>query len=176
MNDVFVERRWSEPLTEEGMQAMAAMAASCLGIHRVDWLGSLLSADGIDMFCHFRGPDAESVRIAILQQSGSAPGRVWACRVEDVPGTTASDLAAVTVVVGHTADTPAAFDDRHVRDDVQIGCFGTHRVRLVRSYLSADRRRMFGLYRAPDAESVRLAQRAAGLPPDPIWTVRRYAP
>ena len=175
MTDVFVERQWSEPLTEEGVYAMAAMAANCLDLHRVNWLGSLLSSNGIDVFCHFRGPDAESVRIAI-QQAGSAPGRVWACTIQDAPGTTPSDLAGANVLVGHTFDEPVAFGAHRVHVDVQIGCFQIHRARLVRSYLSADRRRVFSLYQAPDAESVRIAHREAGLPPDCIWAVRRFAP
>jgi hypothetical protein len=135
----------------------------------------MLSSDGTDMFCHFRGPDAESVRIA-MQQGGASPGRAWACHFQDAPGATPADLAAVNVLVGHSFDIPATFGDRHVSDAVDMGCFEVHRVRLVRSYLSTDRRRMFTLYRAPDAESVRLAQHAAGLPPDPLWAVRRFAP
>ena len=42
--------------------------------------------------------------------------------------------------------------------------FEIHRVRRVRTYLSLDRRRMFSLYQAPDAESVRVAQREANMP------------
>ena len=51
-----------------------------------------------------------------------------------------------------------------------MGCFQIHRVRLLRSYLSADRLRMICLYHAPDAESVRVAQRQSGLPADRAWT------
>jgi hypothetical protein len=175
MSDVFVERRWNEPLTEEGLLAMAAMSANCLSLHRVEWLGSLLASNGLDVFCHFRGPDAESVRIA-AQHPDVAPGRVWACAVRDAPGTAPSDLAGTNVVVGQTLDEPAPSAAIRVRDDAEIGCFQVHRVRLLRSYLSADRRRMFSLYQAPDTESVRLARHEAGLPSDLIRAVRRYAP
>jgi hypothetical protein len=151
------------------------MSANCLSLHRVDWLGSLLASNGIDVFCHFRGPDAESVRIAV-QQPGVAPGRVWACTVRDAPGTAPSDLAGANVVVGQTLDEPAASGATGMHDEAQGGCFQVHRVRLLRSYLSADRRRMFSLYRAPDTEAVRLAYSEAGLPSDLIRAVRRYAP
>jgi hypothetical protein len=174
MTDIFMERQWPQPLTETDMQGMMS-SLSCLGVHRVDWCGSLLSADGLDMFCHFRGPDAESLRIA-MRGAGSPPGRIWPCSIQDAAGITAADLARANVVVGHTFDEAAGFGSRELLDDVDMGCFQIHRVRRLRSYLSADRRRMFSLYQAPDAESVRLAQHDAGLPPDRIWAVRRYAP
>jgi hypothetical protein len=174
MTDVFVERRFDQPMTDSDMQALMANAG-CLVIHRVAWQASLLSSSGKEMFCHFRGPDAESVRIA-MQLGGAPAGRTWACSVQDAPGATATDLAAANVLVGHRFEAPADFGDRQMSDAVHMGCFELHRVRRVRSYLSADRRQMFSLYRAPDAESVRLAQHAAGLPPDPLWAVRRFAP
>lgn len=174
MNDIFVERHWDQPQTEAGMQELMAAAESCLGIHRVRWCGSLLAADGRDLFCHFRGADAESVRIA-MRQAGE-PRRIWACRVEDAADVVPADLDRANVVVVHDFDEPADFGARRLLDEVDMGCFRIHRVRLVRSYLSADRRRMACLYQAPDAESVRLAQREAGLPADRVWAVRRYAP
>src|SRR5262245_63661379 len=42
------------------------------------------------------------------------------------------------------------------------GCFGLHRVDWVRSFLSSDGARMLCWYRAPDAESVRIALRQLG--------------
>lgn len=175
MNDVFVERHLDQPLTEADMQALMAATDGCMGIHRVSWCGSLLAADRRDLFCHFRGPDAESVRIA-MRQAGAPPGRIWACRVEDAADFGPGDLDRANVVVVHAFDEPADFGARRLLDEVDMGCFRIHRVRLVRSYLSADRRRMACLYQAPDAESVRLAQREAGLPADRAWAVRRYAP
>jgi hypothetical protein len=176
MNDVFVERQWEVPVTQEMLQQFMATAAGCLRIHRVQWLGTCLSTDGKDMFCHFRGPDAESVRIAIAQSGGAPASRSWPCTVLDAPEATPGDLEKANVLIGHSFDEPAQFGAREIRDDVDMGCFHLHRVRLLRSYLSADRRRMFTVYLAPDAESARLAQRESGLPSDRIWPVRRYAP
>jgi hypothetical protein len=175
VNDILVERHWPQPLTEQAMVAMMALAENCLGIHRLRWRGSLLSADGLDLLCHFHGPDAESARIA-MKQMGSPPGRVWTCRTEDAAGVEPADLAGVNVVVSHRFDTSADFGARQILDELDLGCGNLHRVRLVRSHLSLDGLRMDCLYQAPDAESVRLVQRQAGLPPDRIWAVRRYAP
>ena len=47
-----------------------------------------------------------------------------------------------------------------------------HGVRFLRSYFSTDGRRMLCLYEAPDVESVRFANRQAGLPFDLAWGVR----
>jgi hypothetical protein len=175
VNDYFVEQQWPQPRTEDHMRAMREGMAACLGIHRATWCGSLLSLDGCDMFCHFRAPDAESVRIA-TRPSGAQARRVWACTFQDAPGFQADDLARANVVVAHRFDAPADFGARALSDEVDMGCFKLHRVRLLRSYLAADRLRMVCLYQALDAESVRLAQRHADLPPDRVLAVRRYAP
>jgi hypothetical protein len=45
----------------------------------------------------------------------------------------------------------------------------------LRSYVALDRRRMVCEFEAPDAESVREALRAAGVPFDRVWTAERYA-
>jgi hypothetical protein len=42
------------------------------------------------------------------------------------------------------------------------GCFDLHRVDWIRSFLSSDGARMLCWYRAPDAESVRIAMRQLG--------------
>ncbi|MBZ0252845.1 MAG: DUF4242 domain-containing protein, partial [Candidatus Methylomirabilis sp.] len=51
-----------------------------------------------------------------------------------------------------------------------------HNVRLLRSYVSPDRLRMICLFEAPDAESVRIANRKAGLPVDRVWTASVHEP
>lgn len=176
MTDVLVERHWDPPVTDAALQAMLEMAAGgCYDIHRVDWCGSLLSVDGAELFCHFRAPDAESVRI-MLRQTGSPLGDAWACTVEDAPATGPSDLTRVNVVTTHRFDEP--LDVAMIRSlersaashlDGGQGC-------LVRTYVSNDRRRMLFLYCASDLEPVRRAEQEAGLPPDRIWPVRRFAP
>ncbi|MDM0117738.1 DUF4242 domain-containing protein [Variovorax sp. J22R133] len=175
MTDVLVERRLAQPVTDSGMQGIAAILGSCLGIHRVTWCASLLSTEGSEMFCHFRAADAESVRIA-MRQSGAPPGDAWACRVQDAAGLRDEELAAVNAVVAHAFAEPGVFGARELHAAVDAGGFQRHHVRLLRSYLSADGMRMIGLYQAPDTESIRAAQREAGLPVQRVVPVRRYAP
>lgn len=48
-------------------------------------------------------------------------------------------------------------------------CFNLHRVDWVQSYLAADGGRMLCWYRAPDAESVRIALRQLGSDMNAVW-------
>ena len=51
-------------------------------------------------------------------------------------------------------------------------CLELHGVIRMRSYLAADGRRMVCHYRAPDAESLRTALRAARIEYDVVWTAQ----
>jgi hypothetical protein len=75
-----------------------------------------------------------------------------------------------TVVVERTFPVPVAFEDIQAIEDGGAGCLEAHGVRFLRTYLSRDRRRMICLYDAADAESVRLAERGAGVPFERAWT------
>jgi hypothetical protein len=55
-------------------------------------------------------------------------------------------------------------------------CLDAHRVRLIRSLISLDGLRVVCEYEAPDAESVRLANRKLGLPFDRVWTAETFLP
>jgi len=76
----------------------------------------------------------------------------------------------LTEVVGELvlpmAVTPA---DLAAFEDSCAWCFQTHRVEIVQLFLSRDRKRAMIVFRAPDAESVRLACRRAKLPVQHIW-------
>ena len=173
MTDILVERHWDQPLSDAGMQTMLESTGACLGIHRVDWHGSRLSADGHELFCHFSAADAESVRIA-LNQAGSPRGQVWAGTVRDAPGVTDDELARANVLVSRRFEEPVAFEEVQAAEQAGASCLLTHRVKRVRTYLSADRRRMISLYQAPDAESVRLALQAASISVERVWAFRLF--
>jgi hypothetical protein len=170
MSEILVERHWDQPLTDADMHTMLESTGACLGIHRVDWHGSRLSADGHELFCHFSAADAESVRIA-LNQAGSPRGQVWAGTVHDAPGITDDELARANVLVSRRFEEPVAFEEVQAAEQAGASCLLTHR---VRTYLSADRRRMISLYQAPDAESVRLALQDASMPVERVWAFRQF--
>jgi len=175
VTEVIVERCWDTPLTDADLQDMLDRTGGCLANHRCAWNGSLLSANGRDLVCHFTGPDAESVRIA-LHEAGSRRGHVWAGTIHSAPGYSDADLRKANVVVTRRFDEPADFAAIQALEDEGKGCLEAHRVRFIRTYFSRDRKRMICLYQAPDAESVRIAQREAGMPVEQVWSFRQLSP
>ena len=175
MTHVLVERQWEESRTDADLQQMSDDSDECLARHRCEWNGSLLSTDRRDLVCHFSAPDTESVRIA-LRQAGSPFVRVWAGTVHDAPGLTDADLEQANVLVARTFEEPMDFAAVQALEDAGKGCLDLHRVRFVRSFFSRDRKRMLCLYAAPDAESVRIAQREARMPVERVWSFRPFTP
>lgn len=175
MTEILVERHWDTPLTEADLLSAFSNAAACLNIHRVDWSGSLLSADGQNLFCHFSAVDAESVRIA-LQQSGSPRGLVWAGTVHDVPGFTHDMLLGANVLAILKFAAAVAPEEIPVMESADADSVPAPRVKWVRAYLSADRQRMAVLYQAPDAESVSRVLRDTGMPVERVSEFRQFRP
>lgn len=172
MTHVFLDREFPEPLDLVGFRPDVEDSLGCFDLHRVNWEESFLSADGRRLFCHFSAPDAESVRIALRQLD--ADMRVhWPGTVHDAPGVGEEEIHSANVMVHRSFDEPAELDALQAIEDANVHCLETHRVRFVRTFFSADRRRMACLYQAPDAESVRIAQRQATMPMDAVVAVRR---
>jgi hypothetical protein len=73
------------------------------------------------------------------------------------------------VVVERHFDEPMAFEELEAREARHSWCLEVRGVVFQRTLMSPDGRRMLCLYRAPDAESVREAQREAGLPFTTVW-------
>jgi hypothetical protein len=171
MSDVFVIRSFDPPLNDASFDAMARDGAHCLDLHRVQWQRSLLSKDGRRLVCWFRAPDAESTRLA-LRQAGSPDAFPWSGTVHDAPAPDAPAPDAANVVVERSFDTPVSLEEIQAIEDAGAGCLQARNVEFVRTFFSRDRRRMICLYRAPDAEAVREAQRMAGMPVDAVWSFR----
>ena len=66
--------------------------------------------------------------------------------------------------------------DIQAMEDAGSWCLDTYNVKFVRSYFSTDRKRMLCLYAAPDAESVRQAQRQINMPMDSVWAFELINP
>jgi hypothetical protein len=110
----------------------------------------------------------ESIRIAL--RTGNTDMRVfWSGSVHDAPGVDEADLASANVLVGRTFEEPVRLADIQAIEDAGAGCLEIRDVRFIRTFFSADRKRMLCLYHAPDAESVRQAQREAKMPFDEVW-------
>lgn len=84
----------------------------------------------------------------------------------------ASREELIDVVGERTFDMPITLDELSALEHSCSWCSRTHRVQLTRLVLAHDGRRAIVLFRAPDAESVRLAYRRAGVV-DRVWACRR---
>ena len=56
-------------------------------------------------------------------------------------------------------------------EEKNVSCLESRDVHFVRSIVTLDKKRLFCIYEAPDTESVREAQREAGLPFVRAWAV-----
>lgn len=169
MVDVFLERQFDPPLTTETLERMMTDGTGCFGLYRVEHVGSLLAPDMSRMVCHFTGPDTESVRTA-LRKADADVTRLWAGTIHDAPGTTAAEIGTANVLVQRTFAAPVALEDIQAIEDAGAWCLEAYHVKFLRTYFSVDRKSMICVYRAPDAEAVRAAQRRADMPLDHVWT------
>lgn len=168
MSEIFLERTFSPSIGQGDVLTMAHDAAGCMVRHRVDWECSMLSQDGKKMICWFRARDAESARIA-LRESGADTVRLWPGTVHDAPDPVPDPA---NVIVERSFDEPVMLDEIQAIEDAGASCLETHNVRFVRTFFATTRRRMICLYLAPDAESVRVAQRQANMPFSAVWSFR----
>ena len=175
MTDCFLERDFDPPIDSATVIAMALDCFGCFNIHRVDWCQSFLAKNGGRMVCWFRAPDLESSRIA-MRQSNVDCRSLWRGSVHDKPGLREGEGATANVLVERRFDKAVTLEQIQAIEDAGISCLETRDVHFVRTFFSADRQRMICLYRAPDAESVREAQREAGVPFTDAWAFRSIGP
>jgi hypothetical protein len=168
--NLFLERTLNPPRTVADVQARVRDSGWCYEMYNVDWRASYLSVDGRVMICWFAAADLESVRLA-LRRSGADTQRLWAGTVHE-----ARESVVPNVLVERTFDEPVMFKQIQSVAESGAWCLEAHHVRYARTFFSADRKRMLCLYEAPDAESVRLAQREAAMPVDTVWSFDRIGP
>jgi hypothetical protein len=168
MVHVVLEREFIPPLTPDGFFAIARDSIDCMPLYRVAWRESLLARDGNRLLCRFEAPDTESVRM-IARDIQAKANIAWSGSVHD----TGRDGNA-NVVVARRFDEPVTVEELQAREDAGDWCLAQYRVTFLRTFFSADKKRMICLYQAPDAESVRLAQQQAGMPVENVWSCLRY--
>lgn len=175
---VIVERAFAEPETFEAINARGDRGSWCYELYGIRFAGAYFAADGRRMICTYEAPDAESVRMA--QRRVDLPvSRVWSatCHHASEPAAAdVTDVAGTDVLVERGFETAVDIDALQAREDAGRSCLDLHRVHFYHSYLALDRKRMLCLYHAPDAESVRIAQRQIDIPVDRVWSARRHEP
>lgn len=85
--DVFVQRRFGAA-DDAGEQERpdSPRLEPCLDLHGILRERSYLARDGKRMLCHFRAPDAESLRVA-MRVAGVGYDAVWTGAISNLPGT-----------------------------------------------------------------------------------------
>lgn len=74
------------------------------------------------------------------------------------------------VIVERVFETPVDDERLEAMGAAGAPCHALHRVKHLKTYLSADRLRMICIYEAPDAESVRISNKKAGLAFERAWS------
>lgn len=168
MIQVILERSFAVPLSPEDFQHMTEVGARCMPLYRVNWHESLLAGRGDRLVCRFEAPDTEAVRQA-FRESEARSRQAWAATVHDT-----GRGGKANVLVERRFAEAAVLDELQAREDAFAGCLELHRVTFLRTFFSLDRRRMLCLYRAPDAESVRITQDTAGMPVERAWSCHHF--
>lgn len=170
MSDILLERVFDPPLDKAAFLAMGEESLGCLDLYRTTWFESFLAEDGSRLVCHFQAPDTESIRLLTRGQP-SREKRAW---TGGIYGPDQEGMA--NVMVERSFEAPASMDELQARENAAAWCLEEYRVGFLRSFFSADSRRMLCLYRAPDAESVRRSQEQAKMPFDRVWACHNYTP
>ena len=170
MNHIILERRFDPTLLPEDFRQMALEASGCMPLYQVKWHESLLALDGSRLLCRFEAPDAESVR-QISRDPRTRSKIAWTGTLHDT-----GREGSANVVVARSFDEPTTVEALQAIEDASAWCLEQRQVTFLRTFFSADCRRMMCLYSAPDAESVREAQREARMPVEGVWACQHYTP
>lgn len=140
-----------------------------------EWPECLIGLDRRRMLCSFGGTEASAVH-KVSRRARAGLVRHWAGRVytperSDLEPNASSERLA-NILAERTFETPITLGALAALERSCTWCATTHRVLLMRLVLSHDGRRALALFRAPDAESVRLAYRNVK-PFDRVWAYRR---
>ena len=169
MPDIILERQFDDAMSPEAFIKMGVEHASCLPLYRVEWHESFLAEDGTRLLCRFGSPDIESVRSIADRQGESAGQNAWASTLHDT-----GREGTPNVVVERSFSEPTSVEALQAIEDAGAWCLELHKVTFLRTFFSEDQQRMICLYRAPDAESVHLAQAQAGMPVERVWPCRAF--
>jgi hypothetical protein len=169
-SDVFYLRSISPAIRLEDLPTMAEHAQGCFGLHHVEWRMSFLSENGSEMFCWYRAPDAESVRIALRALGANMCG-VWPGRLESPPNRSSSDsLMETSVLVVVPVSDSQELGEQLAKDIKSRGG------ELISRIISLDGLRSVWLFQAVDVGCVAEAFNSHGLRNVRAWHCRVFSP
>jgi len=176
METVIVERLFPSPLSFEDVVAARDNGQWCNDLYGVTHLRAYVDTAGLRTVCVYHAADTESVR-QVNHRFGGFHHQIWRGEVHvhggDLDSAHGSLRAGETMtVVERTIEPGTKLADLSRREAAGSWCLDQHHVRFLCTYVATGGGRMVCVYAAPDAESVRIAQRTMGMPVDRIWSAR----
>lgn len=159
--DIFVE--WAGRAPDDLRSVLDIQDLGCFDLHGLHWQESFIASEGRHRLCHYRAPDAESVRIA-FRQGGIEVDSVWSGTILSADGAGAPALALEIAF-----EAPFPEDAREAVERVRGPWLERLGLTLVRAVVPASRRRIICLCNGSEP----LPPEAAALP---AWSCRHVAP
>ena len=150
--DVFVQSSFVLADLHQQERPDTQRLESCLVLHGIVRERNYVARDGRRMLCHFRAPDAESLRMA-LRVVGVKYDAVWTAEVKEMPG--ASDFV---LVVERVFEHPLSRNQQRAARASTARRLQDLGVEPARVLLSRCGRRLLWLCRAQAPDAVRAAE------------------
>jgi len=161
MVDVFVERRGFEGTSGHGEPDTAA----CCDLHRAHWQGSYIAEAG-RRICHYRAPDAESVRLA-FRKAGASVDAIWTGTVHgDTRPSTEYIVVDLKFLPPFPTDAIGALELAQAEWLLPIG------LRLAQAIVSATHGRVLCMCEAPAGELIRVTRSVDATGSARVWSCR----
>ena len=173
MADFYTEQVLATPLTAAAEHLLVRRLDLCGHGYNARWREGLVDGGRQRMVCRFEAEDLRAARAA-ARCTGLDPDATW---LSPVGGTAwVNDGAAidlVDVIAECSRDAPIDVARLAAALLACAWCLETFRVHPRPLVVSADGRRVLALFRAPDAEAVRMAYRHADASFDRVAALRR---
>jgi len=150
--DVFVQRRFDPADRRDRVLPDSARLGLCMDLHGILRQRTYVARDGRRVLCHFRAPDAESLRMA-MRVAGFDYDALWTGAVSNIPG-----HADFVLVVERVFERPLDREEERAcrastaRHLLELGA------EPARVLLSRCRRRLLWLCRASTPQTVTAAE------------------
>jgi hypothetical protein len=170
MATIVVEQDFDCPGSAEDARQIIQVAGGGRGSDGVTALRHYLSADGRRLLALFDAPDTGAVRRALGPCDTGRSQTIWSATSHLSPAPDAAPrLSRSLVVVERSYPVPTPFAAVVPSKEIHRLCFELRGINHVASYVSEDERRILCIDEAADAETVRVANRHAGMAFDRAW-------
>jgi hypothetical protein len=174
--DFYTEQVFPAPLTTAAERLLVKRLDLCAREYNARWREGLVDRERQRMVCRFEAEDLRAARAAALC-SGLDPDATWLSPVHRAAATASRNggtaVGLVDVVAECRQHVPVDGASLMAEQHACVWCLDTFRVHPGPLVMSTDGRRILALFRAPDAEAVRMAYRHANLAFDRVVALRR---